>query len=122
MGLNQPLGAEGGQKGDPEVERSGGGESGIRTHGPLAGTRDFQSRPIGLSGISPREEGGGPADRTDGQSPLVKSLVNRRLNGWPEQCGGEGGIRTHDRVAPILVFETSAFNHSATSPQNKIIA
>lgn len=29
---------------------------------------------------------------------------------------GEGGIRTLDRVAPITVFETAAFNHSATSP------
>ena len=29
---------------------------------------------------------------------------------------GEGGIRTLDRLTPILVFETSAFNHSATSP------
>ena len=24
--------------------------------------------------------------------------------------GGEGGIRTHERVAPLLVFKTSAFN------------
>ena len=30
--------------------------------------------------------------------------------------GGEGGIRTHDEIAPILVFETSALNRSATSP------
>ena len=30
--------------------------------------------------------------------------------------GGEGGIRTHERVAPLLVFKTSAFDHSATSP------
>ena len=30
--------------------------------------------------------------------------------------GGEGGIRTHERVAPLLVFKTSAFNRSATSP------
>ncbi len=30
--------------------------------------------------------------------------------------GGQGGIRTHDRVTPIPVFETSAFNHSATCP------
>ncbi len=29
---------------------------------------------------------------------------------------GEGGIRTLDRVAPITVFETAAFDHSATSP------
>tara|TARA_B100000886_G_scaffold110640_1_gene74207 strand:- start:2911 stop:3051 length:141 start_codon:yes stop_codon:yes gene_type:complete len=32
--------------------------------------------------------------------------------------GGEGGIRTHERVAPLLVFKTSAFNRSATSPVN----
>lgn len=30
-------------------------------------------------------------------------------------CGG-GGIRTLDTLAGILVFETSAFNHSATPP------
>ena len=29
---------------------------------------------------------------------------------------GEAGIRTLDGVAPITVFETAAFNHSATSP------
>ena len=30
--------------------------------------------------------------------------------------GGEGGIRTLEGVAPLLVFKTSAFNRSATSP------
>ena len=35
--------------------------------------------------------------------------------------GGEGGIRTHERVAPLLVFKTSAFNRSATSPENKLL-
>ena len=34
--------------------------------------------------------------------------------------GGEGGIRTHERVAPLLVFKTSAFNRSATSPRTKL--
>ena len=29
---------------------------------------------------------------------------------------GEGGIRTHVRLAPQAVFKTAAFNHSATSP------
>ena len=33
--------------------------------------------------------------------------------------GGEGGIRTHERVAPLLVFKTSAFNRSATSPNKQ---
>ena len=36
-----------------------------------------------------------------------------------EYNGGEGGIRTHERVAPLLVFKTSAFNRSATSPTSK---
>ena len=30
--------------------------------------------------------------------------------------GGESGIRTHDKVAPIPVFETGAFVRSAISP------
>ena len=32
--------------------------------------------------------------------------------------GGEGEIRTHERVAPLPVFKTGAFNRSATSPYN----
>jgi hypothetical protein len=36
--------------------------------------------------------------------------------------GGEGGIRTHDPVARIPVFETGTFNHSATSPAARILA
>ena len=31
-------------------------------------------------------------------------------------CGGEGGIRTHEGLAPLPVFKTGAFNRSATSP------
>ena len=30
--------------------------------------------------------------------------------------GGWGGIRTHERVAPLLVFKTSVFDHSTTHP------
>ena len=30
--------------------------------------------------------------------------------------GGERGIRTPERVAPLTVFETAAFGHSAISP------
>ncbi len=30
--------------------------------------------------------------------------------------GGEGEIRTLDQVSPMPVFETGAFDHSATSP------
>ena len=34
----------------------------------------------------------------------------------PLFSGGESGIRTRDTLADIPVFETGAFNHSATSP------
>lgn len=34
---------------------------------------------------------------------------------------GEGGIRTLDRLSPIPVFETGAFDHSATSPGQAIL-
>ncbi len=39
----------------------------------------------------------------------------------PEKKGkggvnGEGGIRTHDALADMLVFKTRAINHSTTSP------
>ena len=30
--------------------------------------------------------------------------------------GGEGGIRTHETRERLLVFKTSPFNHSGTSP------
>ena len=32
------------------------------------------------------------------------------------KLGGEGGIRTPDRLAPMPHFECGAFDHSATSP------
>lgn len=31
-------------------------------------------------------------------------------------AGGKGGIRTHERVPPLPVFKTGAFNRSATFP------
>ena len=31
--------------------------------------------------------------------------------------GGRGGIRTHETLSRLLVFKTSAFNHSATRPR-----
>lgn len=43
-------------------------------------------------------------------------------NRLKQLSGGEGGIRTLDRLAPITVFETAAFDHSATSPRGAEIA
>ena len=35
------------------------------------------------------------------------------------ESGGEIGIRTLDRLPPILDFDSSAFDHSAISPLNR---
>src|SRR3989338_6251551 len=40
--------------------------------------------------------------------------------GWKGD-GGEGGIRTHGRLAPTPDFESGTFDHSATSPWARII-
>jgi hypothetical protein len=35
--------------------------------------------------------------------------------------GGETEIRTQERVAPLPVFKTGAFNHSAISPLGTVL-
>jgi hypothetical protein len=35
--------------------------------------------------------------------------------------GGEGGIRTHGRLAPTTVFETATIDHSVTSPRLEVV-
>ena len=36
-------------------------------------------------------------------------------------CGGETGIRTQERVDPLPVFKTDAFNRSAISPLVRLL-
>src|SRR5438093_11183146 len=49
---------------------------------------------------------------------------SRRMRGWVDgSCSkrwydGQGGIRTHDTVAGIPVFETGSFSHSDTCPDS----
>ena len=44
------------------------------------------------------------------KNPLTGNPYNYLTN------GGEGGIRTHGRLAPTPDFESGTFDHSATSP------
>jgi probable addiction module antidote protein len=48
---------------------------------------------------------------------LFKALNVRLSTQLSRLRGGEGGIRTPDRLAPMPHFECGAFNHSATSPK-----
>ncbi len=49
-----------------------------------------------------------------GQKRATKMLI---IINFINKNGGQGGIRTRDRVAPIHTFQACAFNHSATCPQ-----
>src|ERR1700675_3792641 len=52
------------------------------------------------------------------QSPYAPSELRVACHPKPDSqvTGGEGGIRTPDRLAPMPHFECGAFDHSATSP------
>ncbi len=47
---------------------------------------------------------------------VIKGLLDVGSHPILSSLGGEGGIRTHDTLAGIQLFESCAFNHSATSP------
>src|SRR6266853_3473496 len=47
--------------------------------------------------------------------------AKRGVPRWDLWVGGEGGIRTHDTLARIPVFETGTFNRSVTSPVGRIL-
>ena len=50
-----------------------------------------------------------------------KEVSVRKGKSRTEPTSGEGGIRTPDAgITDITVFETAAFNHSATSPQESV--
>ncbi len=48
--------------------------------------------------------------------PVTPSPDRATRWGIVRAAGGEGGIRTHDTLARIPVFETGTFNRSVTSP------
>jgi hypothetical protein len=47
---------------------------------------------------------------------LLRLTLHRGAPREAKQTGGEGGIRTPDRLAPMPHFECGAIDHSATSP------
>ncbi len=55
--------------------------------------------------------------RSGGTDYIEGNWIFRDVLGLPGMgLGGEGGIRTHDTLARIPVFETGTFNRSVTSP------
>ena len=72
---------------------------------------DFSSLALGLRWRYARSNQGFGHRTPDSTTPKGS------LAGTFGRSGGQGGIRTHDTVAGISVFETDAFSHSATCPQ-----
>jgi hypothetical protein len=76
-----------------------GGGGGIRTHGALSDTRDFQSRPLGLYGTPP----GWSNNTRLAQQVYLLALL------W--STGGRGGIRTRGAL-----FRHAAFRERYHKP------
>lgn len=57
-----------------------------------------------------------PSSQSIGDQLGEQTRLNRKNRLFSMTVGGEGGIRTLDELTPITVFETAAFDHSATSP------
>ena len=51
-------------------------------------------------------------EKTGWKISIIKTLIQKITS------GGENGIRTHERIAPLHAFQACAFNHSATSPSS----
>ena len=94
------------RSGEEVVDRvsANGGEDRIRTCGGCKPTHAFQACPLSRSGTSPRWKS---ADRQ-----IPRCIVPVKL--W--RRGRDSNPRS--RLPEIPVFETGAFNHSATSPGN----
>lgn len=76
-------------------------------------TSPHRTRPRGsVSAVAVASEG--PVPGNPGLKPYDRFLSREAL-----QIGGGGGIRTHGRREPSVVFKTTALNHSATPPRLK---
>jgi hypothetical protein len=48
---------------------------------------------------------------------VLQTLEKQALMALALSNSGWGGIRTHERLSPLPVFKTGAFNRSATHPE-----
>ena len=51
----------------------------------------------------------------------TKLIIYLKILNMNDFSGGETGIRTQERVAPLPVFKTGAFNRSAISPLKELL-
>jgi hypothetical protein len=85
------------------------GWGGIRTPETLSSQHAFQACALNHSATHPGKQERATAAGRGGAFELETATST---------TSGQGEIRTHDTVAGMPVFETGAFNHSATCPRN----
>src|SRR6185312_4705637 len=88
-----------------ECGNSVNGRGGIRTHGTLSRTHTFQACALNPSATRPTH------NNPDSAAAFSQHAADSGLF-----LNGQGEIRTHDTLSGMPVFETGAFNHSATCP------
>ena len=96
------------------------GQGGIRTHGTLSRTHTFQACALNHSATDPTR--GQPFDRLScaKRAGRRNPPTQRAFSLLRTPASGQGEIRTHDTLAGTPVFETGAFNHSATCPEQPV--
>src|SRR5258705_2854110 len=101
------------------VPDNGSGE--IRTHGTLSRTHTFQACSLNHSATDPSYLSTSPPPEPSAPPALARrtSALTNPTAPTPS-TNGQGEIRTHDPLAGTPVFETGAFNHSATCPEQPL--
>ena len=102
------------------------GRGGIRTHGTLSRTHTFQACALNHSATRPttalRAQRGVSRAGHTGSITGCHDFTRSTRHSARSDLDGQGEIRTHDTVAGMPVFETGAFNHSATCPAGVSLA
>ncbi len=100
-----------GNRADMGNRETRGGGGGIRTHGALSGTRDFQSRPLGLYGTPPKLRQNDSTMASRRVCPLAILFFSRA-----EGAGFEPAVP----YSGTPLFESGTINHSDTLPPRSI--
>jgi len=95
---------------DEHYERAAGG---AKSGSPLAQNVAQQAAAASCTELN---EGG-----LNGDGVATCAIPSELMRHVARSSSGEGGIRTLDELSPIPVFETGAFDHSATSPGHEIL-
>ncbi len=109
---------EAGKLANHPAPRRSGGESGIRTHGTVSGTRTFQARAFSHSAISPTEGSNGSTETK--ATPRVRNTAGGRIRGW--RRGRDSNPRYGFPYADLANLCLQPLGHLSGTRKRRIIA